>query len=141
MLDSQYMKDLLQSLNDGGYVGVKNDSLWHQFVGDDDDQQGQAHKFVYHMDELYGAGLMRQRSSQADGWGHCPTLSGNFDIASVPLVLTPLGQELLEELNKPKGLERFKQALRSAGATAGTEAVRYATGAMLSGGGAAAGLA
>lgn len=137
MLDAAYLRDLLEALGNASYTGVKNHELQERFApeGNEDEvvefsEAGQ--KFKYHMDEAWNAGLIRDRdNSTADYWGLKVGAGGDWFFVSRPLVLTPLGGELLEELNKPKGLERLKQAMRNAGAAAGTEALKFGIGAIL----------
>ncbi|BBI50686.1 hypothetical protein HORIV_31070 [Vreelandella olivaria] len=53
--------------------------------------------------------------------------------ANTHLILTPVGAEVLKELNKPKGLDRLIQAIRSAGPVTGQEALKYGIGELFKG--------
>lgn len=44
-----------------------------------------------------------------------------------------VGAEVLKELNKPKGLDRLIQAIRSAGSVTGQEALKYGIGELFKG--------
>jgi hypothetical protein len=130
MLDAAYFKELLDTLGNASYMGVKTSDLMERFATDGEGKRAEfsetAQKFKYHMDEAWNAGLIRDRdNSTAENWGLKVGATGNWVYQNRPLVLTPLGGELLKELNKPKGLERLKQALRNAGSAAGTEALKF----------------
>lgn len=137
MLDAAYLRELLETLGNASYAGVKNHELQERFApeinGDEGVEFSEAGlKFKYHMDEAWNVGLIRDRDNRsADYWGLKVGAGGNWFFMSRPLVLTPLGGELLEELNQPKGLERLKQAMRNAGSAAGTEALKFGIGALL----------
>lgn len=133
MIDTKMVKDLLQAIGEGQYVGTPNTKLTDAFVGDFEEADENAReKFIYHMDELFSADLYRSKDLGDEyGWGAISGIDGCISIAETNLVLTPVGGEVLEELMKPKGLERMKSAIRSVGAMAGSEAVKYAVGELL----------
>ena len=138
MPDPKMMKDLLQCIGEGSYVGTPNTELLEKFLGDfDSADENTIEKFMYHMDELFSAGLFRAKHLAVEhGWGAGSGIDGDVSIAETNLVLSPVGSEVLEELSKPKGLESFKSAIRNVGVTsavAGTEAVKYAIGELLKG--------
>lgn len=128
MLDTAYLKQLLEAIGSKAYLGMDNGKLMEYLAPDEGQpieftEGGQ--KFKYHMDEAWKAGLIRDRDDvSAKDWGLIVGASGHWAYRGKQLVLSPVGGELLEELNKPKGLERMKQAVRSVGAAAGTEALR-----------------
>lgn len=135
MLDTAYLKQLLEIVGNASYMGVENGHLMEKLAPEKDQpvestEEGQ--KFKYHMDEAWAAGLIRDRDdSSIEHWGLKIGASGDWFYVARSLVLTPLGGELLEELSKPKGLERLKQGIRNAGAAAGSEALRFGVGALL----------
>lgn len=130
MLDTSFMKQLLQAIGDTQYEGIRTGDLINATFPSGT-QDNDFLRFKYHMDEMWQAGLIKGRDGPgSNGWGYSGR-GPNFTLISIPLVLTPIGSELLTELNKPKGLERLKQAMRSAGALAGTEALRHGVGALL----------
>lgn len=134
MLKPELVKDILDTIGEGEYVGVQVDWLFDKFVGDPDEAgENETQKFVYHMDELFNAGLFKARNlDPRHGWGLSQGIGGSYSITNVNLVLTPIGGETLEELKKPKGLQKFMDAIRGAGAVAGSEAVRYGIGSLFS---------
>ncbi|MCE8027556.1 hypothetical protein HOP54_02480 [Halomonas daqingensis] len=130
MLDTTYLKDLLQTIGNSRYEGIDTGKLVDASLGQDFDDADFL-KFKYHMDEMWQAGLVRGRDGPGkNGWGYQGS-APRIMLVPIPLVLSPVGSELLAELQKPKGLERFKQAIRSVGATAGTEALKYGIGELL----------
>lgn len=130
MLDEQLVKDLLESIGEGQYIGTSAVELMEQHKGDG--SENDTEKFIYHMDELFDAGLYKVKSLKAEyRWGMTRGLGNAIDLTDVRLVLTPLGGEVLEELRKPKGLERLKNSIRTVGAMAGSEAVRHAVANLL----------
>ncbi|PAU76546.1 hypothetical protein [Halomonas salipaludis] len=137
MLDTAYLKQLLELVGDKGYLGIDNGDLMNHLAPDEGQpveftEMGQ--QFKYHMDEAWMAGLIRDRDDvTAKDWGLVVGVSGHWAYRGKQLVLSPIGGELLEELGKPKGLERLKQAVRSAGAAAGTEALRAGVAELLKG--------
>lgn len=136
MLDAAYLRELLETLGNASYMGIKTSELMERFAPNGEDKRVEfseaGQKFKYHMDEAWNAGLIRDRDdSRADYWGLKVGAAGHWVFQSRPLVLTPLGGELLDELNQPKGLERLKQAMRHAGSAAGTEALKLGIGALL----------
>lgn len=139
MLDAEYFTRLLQAVGDASYMGVSNTELFDRFVEKPEDGIEEAttlsgQKFKYHMDEAWMAGLIRPRDGSAlePDWGLKMYAGGrHWGLMSKQLVLTPIGAETLAELKKPKGLEKFKGALRGVGAEAGKEAVKAAVGFLL----------
>lgn len=137
MLDTAYLKQLLELVGSKAYLGIDNAELMGHLAPDEGQpieftEAGQ--KFKYHMDEAWKAGLIRDRDDvTAMDWGLMVGASGHWAYRGKQLVLSPVGGELLEELGKPKGLERLKQAVRSGGAVAGTEALRVGVAALLKG--------
>ncbi|MBL1267663.1 MAG: hypothetical protein COA87_007925 [Halomonas sp.] len=128
MLQPALVQQILEAIGEGEYVGTRLGQLYKQFVGDDVQaaSENEYLKFVYHMDEIYDAGLIKNRDLKPEyRWGQSRELGGGRSYANVHLILTPVGAEVLKELNKPKGLERLIQAVRSAGAVAGQEALKY----------------
>ncbi|REC94916.1 hypothetical protein [Kushneria indalinina] len=129
MLDPAYLKSLLTLINDKHYTGMHAADLADELAPESEapiEFTEAGHKFKYHMDEARQAGLIRQRDKpSADGWGLFVSVDGHWSFTCVALVLTPVGGEFLEELNKPKGIERLKNGLRSVGAAAGTEALKF----------------
>jgi len=128
MLQPAMVKDILEEIGQGEYVGTPLRELYTRFVGEDVQaaEENDYFKFVYHMDELYNAGLFKTRNlNPRHRWGQSEALGGVRSYSNVPLLLTPLGSEVLKELNKPKGLDRLIQGIRSAGSVAGQEALRH----------------
>ncbi|WNL39816.1 hypothetical protein RN346_04470 [Halomonas sp. PAMB 3232] len=128
MLKPELVKEILQMIGDGEYVGTPLGDLYKHFLNEDikGASENEFQKFVYHMDELFDAELFKTRNLNAQRrWGKSQSVGGSRSYANVPLVLTPLGGEVLKELNKPKGLERLMQGIRSAGSAAGQEALKY----------------
>ncbi|WP_438768080.1 hypothetical protein [Kushneria sp. TE3] len=133
MIDSQMVKDILGAIGEGEYVGVTLPPLIERFLGDfNQAAPNDIEKFTYHMDELFEAGLFKAKDLRPElGWGLSRGLGNQYEMLDTTLVLTPIGGETLEELRKSKGMEKLKQAMRSAGALAGTEALKYGIGALL----------
>lgn len=132
MLDVDFMRQVLQLIGNAKYQGIESNDLIEEVLGQgfSDDE---FLKLKYHMDEMWAAGLIKGRDGPGkNGWGY-QGRPPRIMIMSIPLVLTPIGSELLQELNKPKGLDRLTTALRSAGGVAGTEALKAAIGALLKG--------
>lgn len=130
MLEMEYLKEILQTIGDTRYEGINTDKLIESKTGKCPDNSDFL-KFKYHMDEMWDAGLIKGRNEPGNHkWGYQYGLS-DLMIINVPLVLTPVGSELLAELKKPKGLERLKQAFRSVAGIAGSEALRAGVGELL----------
>ncbi|HCR99165.1 MULTISPECIES: DUF2513 domain-containing protein [Halomonas] len=128
MLKPELVREILQKIGDGEYVGTPLGDLHKQILNNDISgaDENEYQKFVYHMDELYDAGLFKTRNLGAQNrWGQSKSVSNTRSYTNVPLLLTPLGAEVLKELNKPKGLERLIQGIRSAGSVTGQEALKY----------------
>lgn len=131
MLQPSLVKQILKAIGDGEYVGARLPRLYKQFVGEDAQaaDENDYLKFIYHMDEIYDAGLIKTRDLKPQyRWGKSAELGGGRSYLDVHLILTPVGAEVLKELSKPKGLDRFIQAIRSSGAVAGQEALKYGIG-------------
>lgn len=136
MLQPSMVKSILEKIGKGEYVGTPLCDIYTHFVGQDLQaaEENDYLKFVYHMDQLYDAGLFEPRNiSSKNRWGKSQSLGDTRSYTNVNLLLTPIGSEVLKELNKPKGLEKFIQSIRSAGATAGKEALRYGVSDLLKG--------
>lgn len=132
MLNMDYMKQLLQAIGNARYEGVETDRLVYSTIGEDCSDEDFL-ELKYHLDEMWEAGLIRGREGPGkNGWGY-QGRPPRVMLLPIPLVLTPIGSELLEELNKPKGLERLKQAIRNVGGTTGTEALKFGIGELLRG--------
>ncbi|KZC99633.1 MULTISPECIES: hypothetical protein [unclassified Thalassospira] len=136
MLDASYLRDMLSFVEEGSYTGVTNEALVRCFAPDIFDKAVQQSedfaKFKYHMDEAWGAGLIRRRDSRGgDDWGVRFGSSGSVALTRVDLVLTPIGGEALAEMRKSKGAERLVDALKSAGGVAGREALSQGIAALL----------
>lgn len=130
MIDLDYLKNVLQNISDGSYSGIETNSLIDKVVGSDFEDD-EFLKFKYHMDEAWEAGLLKGRDGPgANGWGY-QGKAPRITLISIPLVLTPIGSDTLAEMKKPKGLERLKMAVLSAGGTAGTEGLRMGVGEFL----------
>lgn len=130
MLDMDYVKQLLQMIGKASYRGVDTSKLVSEFLGRVPSHD-ELLKFKYHMDEIWDAGLIKGRDGPGEnGWGY-QYHRQNMVLVPIPIVLTPLGSELLKELSKPRGAERLKNALRTAGSIAGTEAFKQAVGELL----------
>lgn len=128
MLQPTMVREILEQIGQGKYIGTPLAELHTAFVGKDLNTatENDYLKFVYHMDELYNAGLFKPRDFNAKHrWGRSEAIGGSRSYANVNLILTPIGAEVLVELNKPKGLDKLIQGIRSAGAAAGQEALRY----------------
>lgn len=132
MLDPGFLKRILQLTEDGGYEGLSNCALFDELAPDDDSGliTQEQRKLIYHLDEIFKAGLMRCRDMDvSNNWGIKLAGGGNsLTLIEQPLVLTPAGSEFLEELNKPKGLELLKTALKRSGMAAGSTALTKAVG-------------
>lgn len=127
MLETDFIKEALEVIGNSKYRGIESSELLEALLGSDFDDDDFL-KAKYHLDEMWDAGLFKGRDGPGkNGWGYQGEVPRVL-LLPIPLVLTPIGAELLEELNKPKGLERFKNAIRSAGSVAGSEAVRFAVG-------------
>lgn len=139
MLDVDFLKEILERINTSPYSGVSTKHLFDEFAEKEAIAEGEKHseseyKFKYHMDEAWSAGLIRSRNSMDNrNWGLTVNVNNDWIFVSKTLVLTPLGCEFLKELNQPKGPERLIKALRSAGSTAGKEALRVGVGVLLKG--------
>lgn len=135
MIDATLVKNILRSIGEGQYIGTPTTKLINELVGDLEEADANTiEKFIYHMDELFEAGLFRAKNlGHEHGWGANVYVDGDVDFEKTMLVLSPIGGEILEELSKPKGLERLKSSIRNVGAVAGTEAVKYAIGELLKG--------
>lgn len=130
MIDTQLVIAILKEIGDGQYIGTPSHEVIERVIGDfDDASENEQEKLVYHMDELHDAGLFRAKGiNPENGWGFNRSLGGDYINTNPHLVLTPFGGEALEELGKPKGIERFKAAIRASGTLVGAEAVKYAVG-------------
>lgn len=128
MIDTHFVQAILKAIGDGQYVGTRVHDVIGRVIGDfDNASENEQEKFVYHMDELFKANLFRAKDlGRQYGWGFRKALGGDYTSTNAQLVLTPIGGEALEELQKPKGLERFKVAIRTAGVTAGHEVIKFA---------------
>ena len=125
------MKEILEFIGKGEYVGVTLAQLQASFLGKDIDapDENEYLKFVYHMDEIFDAQLIKSRElGRKYRWGKVDTLDGGRHYQNNHLILTPIGGEVLKELNKPKGLDKFIHAVRSVGAMTGQEAIKYGIG-------------
>ncbi|WP_048305774.1 hypothetical protein [Halomonas sp. PR-M31] len=129
MLDTLYMQRILKFIAEGSYEGALTPDLWLTFVESSNTETASFHRFVYHMNELVNAGLIKERDVEKSGWGFNPDAS----LDEISLVLTPIGQQFLVLLSQPpKGLptERLEIALRHHG-DAGKDALRFAVGTLL----------
>nr|WP_298409966.1 hypothetical protein [uncultured Halomonas sp.] len=129
MLDTSYMQRILKFISEGSYEGVIAPNLWSIFVESSTTVTASMHRFIYHMNELVNAGLIKERDVGKSGWGFNPDAS----LDEISLVLTPTGQQFLMLLSQPpKGLptERLELALRQHG-DAGAHALRFAVGTLL----------
>ncbi|GHB24534.1 hypothetical protein [Salinicola rhizosphaerae] len=132
MLEIEYLKQLLQRIGAAKYTGIESNYLVYAALGENFSDE-EFLKLKYHMDEIWEAGLIKGRDGPGkNGWGY-QGKPPRMMLIPIPLVLTPIGSELLQELNKPKGLERLKTAMRSVGGIAGSEALKAAIGALLKG--------
>lgn len=122
MIDPQYLNSILEELELGRYSGVKNTSILKKIAPNEEDRD----KFIYHMDEIWNAGLARTKNPmRVSRWGFEQHFGGS-SINTLDLVLTPLGAEVRAELSKSKGFERFKLLIRTAGTAAGAQAFKVA---------------
>ena len=136
MLQPAMVKDILDQIGQGEYVGTPLGNLYTRFIGKNVQaaEENDYFKFVYHMDELYDAGLFKTRDLDPHRrWGQSGAIGRVRGYTNVTLILTPLGAEVLKELKKPKGLDRLIQGIRSTGAVGGQEALRYALGELFKG--------
>lgn len=126
VIDPEYLRSLLDTLYQAGYRGMTNTELWARFVSSAEGGNSEAaYKFQYHMDEICAAGLLRNSDTKEGCWGAVGTDDGLILVKST-LLLTPVGSAFLEELQKPRGLEKLKEWIRAAGMHAGSQAFQEA---------------
>ncbi|SHL51804.1 hypothetical protein [Halomonas caseinilytica] len=129
MLQPKMVKEILEEIGKGEYVGTPLGDLYRKFVGEDVQgaDENTYRKFLYHMDEMFDAGLFKCRDlNERHRWGKSNGIGNGRSYTNVNLLLTPLGAEALQELSKPKGFEKLVEGMRTAGTMAGQEALKYA---------------
>ena len=125
MIDAKYLKSILDLAKACGYGGVKSGLLHKTFCPNEEDDE-EFHKFKYHMDELWNAGLIRgYHGSINNTWGLVGT-RGGFSLTSKDLVLTPSGDQVQLELSKSSGLENLSKAIKKVAGIGGEEALKHA---------------
>lgn len=125
MLDADYLQCLLAHFEKASYSGVTNTDVGKLMVDRDKDEADEVAKFIYHMDEVWNAGLIRWKDQLVlKRWGLSQSPDGQHTFSSYPLVLTPAGQAFIDELSKTSGMERFKAAMKTTGLAAGAEALK-----------------
>ncbi|WP_222847945.1 hypothetical protein, partial [Haloferax sp. KTX1] len=100
MLDNKYLLELLRAIAESPYQGISNLQLVEKFIGPaasvPDNDPDSAYKFRYHMEEIWRAGLIRNRDTNSESWGLSLSASGSWMIMQMHLVLSPSGGALLE---------------------------------------------
>ncbi|MDP2715552.1 hypothetical protein [Rheinheimera sp.] len=125
MIDAQYLKSILDLAKASGYAGVTSGLLVKTFCPNSDSDE-EFHKFKYHMDEIWAAGLLRvYHGSNRNTWGLVGA-SGSFSLTDKELVLTPSGDQVQVELSKSHGLENLTKAIKKVAGMAGEEALKHA---------------
>ena len=131
MIDANYLKSILDLAKASSYAGVKTGLLFNTFCpnsefDDNPDSEEEFHKFKYHMDEIWRAGLLREyHGTGKHTWG-LVGMSGGYSYTDKDLVLTPSGDQLQIELSKSNGIERLVNAIRKVAGIAGEEVLKHA---------------
>ncbi|MDP5206348.1 hypothetical protein [Alishewanella sp. SMS8] len=113
MIDADYLKKILGTIDETKYDGIASDKLMEQVCEAKlkDISDVDINKFKYHMDELWRSGLIIDYySMHGDNWGYILSDEG-ITLNIRQLLLSPVGGQFYIELCKPTGVKKFKKAL------------------------------